>query len=171
MNNRITLSKYLKLKFGGKVAKISINGGFSCPNRINGSDGCLFCTDEGAGEFCGDGNKFIADQIHDGKAVMDRKWNNIGYIAYFQNFSNTCGSVDKLKKVYDEALQCEGVLGLAIATRPDCLDKNILELLKNYNEKTFLWIELGFQTSNENTANTINRGYDNTVFFVMQLRT
>ena len=164
MNDRITLSNYLKFKFGGKVAKISIDGGFSCPNRSNGENGCLFCTDEGAGEFSGDRIKSITDQIHDGKTIMDRKWKNIGYIAYFQNFTNTYDSIEHLKEKYDEALQCEGVLGLAIATRPDCFSEEIYELLKSYNKKTFIWVELGFQTSNNNTAKIINRGYENTVF-------
>lgn len=164
MNNRITLSNYLKLKFGGKVAKISIDAGFSCPNRRNGGTGCLFCTDEGAGEFGGDKAKSITEQIKDGKIIMDKKWKNFGYIAYFQNFSNTYDSVEMLKNIYDEALRNKDILGLAIATRPDCFSKEIFDLLKSYNEKTLLWIELGFQTSNENTAKMINRGYSNAVF-------
>lgn len=164
MNDRITLSNYLKSRFGGKVAKISIDGGFSCPNRSNGGTGCLFCTDEGAGEFCGDSSKSITNQINDGKIIMDKKWTNIGYIAYFQNFSNTYGSIAKLKNIYDEALNCKDIIGIAIATRPDCFSEEIYELLKSYNEKTLLWIELGFQTSNENTSRLINRGYSNSVF-------
>ncbi len=163
MNDHFNLSNYLKLKFRGKVAKISIDGCFSCPNRGNGGTGCLFCTDEGAGEFSGDRKKSITEQIHDGKIIMDRKWKNIGYIVYFQSFSNTYDSIEHLKEKYDEALQCEGILGLAIATRPDCFSKEIFKLLKSYNKKTFIWVELGFQTSNEITAKIINRGYENTV--------
>lgn len=159
-----TLSEYLQNRFGGKIAKISIDGGFSCPNRENGGKGCLFCSKEGAGEFAGDLSESITGQIIAGKKIMDRKWKNKGYIAYFQNFTNTYGSIERLKYAYDEALACDGIVGLAIATRPDCLDKDILKLLNQYNEKILLWLELGFQTSNEKTADLINRGYGNNVF-------
>ncbi len=160
-----TISEYLKNQYGGKIAKISINGGFSCPNRESGGKGCLFCTDSGAGEFSGNPSEPIKKQISDGKKIMDRKWDNKGYIAYFQNFTNTYGSCDKLKKAYDEALSCEGVIGIAISTRPDCLGSEVIKLLDEYNRKTFLWVELGFQTSDENTASLINRGYGNFVFW------
>lgn len=164
MDKHKYLSQFLKENFGGKVAKISIDGGFTCPNRIAGGEGCLFCTEKGAGEFSGDSGKSISCQIAEGRAIMDKKWKNIGYIAYFQNYTNTYSDVRRLKKLYDEALSCEKVLGLAIATRPDCLGNDVLDLLDYYNKKTFLWIELGLQTSNPNTADIINRGYDNDVF-------
>jgi len=164
MDDIILLSDFLKSEFGGKVAKISLNGGFTCPNRLNGNKGCLFCTDTGAGEFSGNAEDSIQEQFISSRHIMDKKWNRIGYIAYFQNFTNTYGSLDKLKKVYNEALSQQDVLGLAVATRPDCLDDKILDLLSELNQQTFLWIELGFQTSNENTAEAVNRGYANNVF-------
>lgn len=163
MINNSYLSEYLKRKFGGKIAKISIDGGFTCPNRENGNVGCLFCSDSGAGEFSGNSQMSITEQIKNGKTNMDRKWNNSGYIAYFQNFTNTYDKVEKLRRIYEEAISCEGIIGLAIATRPDCLEDDILDLLANFNKKTFLWIELGFQTSNDLTSELINRGYKNKI--------
>jgi hypothetical protein len=106
----------------------------------------------------------ITRQLAEGKQIMDGKWNNTAYIAYFQNYTNTYGNPEKLQEAYDEALSFPGVCGIAIATRPDCIPDNILELLEEYNNKTFLWIELGLQTSNQRTADMINRGYQNDVF-------
>ncbi|MBN2557694.1 MAG: TIGR01212 family radical SAM protein [Clostridia bacterium] len=159
-----TLSEYFKDEFGFKVAKIGINAGLSCPNRDNGSGGCLFCTDAGAGEFAGNPELSISGQIAEGKKTCDLKWNCGGYIAYFQSFSNTYAPMDILRSKFDEAIGSDGILGLAIATRPDCIDGEIVNLLGEYDKRTFLWIELGFQTSNENTASLVNRGYSNEVF-------
>lgn len=164
MNDLNGLSDYLKKEFGGKIAKISIDGGFSCPNRENGGKGCLFCTDSGGGEFSQDKTKSIREQLENGKRVINLKWKSIGFIAYFQNFSNTYGDVSKLRKMYSEAISTEEIVGLAIATRPDCINEDVLNVLDEFNRKTFLWIELGLQTSNEITALLINRGYGNEVF-------
>lgn len=159
-----SLSAYLKEVFDGKIAKICIDGGFSCPNRENGGKGCLFCTDSGSGEFTQNRNDTIRKQIENGKKELVGKWKSKGYIAYFQNFTNTYESPDYLNEVYSQAIASEGIVGLAVATRPDCMEPEIIEILDNYNKRTFLWIELGLQTSNENTASLINRGYKNEIF-------
>lgn len=157
-----SLNTYLKDKFGCKVIKLSIDGGFSCPNR-DGSisyGGCIFCSEEGSGEFSGDRRLSITQQMKDQVQLLERKWPDSKYIAYFQNFTNTYDSLDNLRKKYDEALAFPNVVGIAIATRPDCLSMDILSLISEYNSKTFLWVELGLQTIHENTANFIRRGYD-----------
>lgn len=156
-----SLNSYLKNKFGCKVVKLSIDGGFSCPNR-DGSiayGGCIFCSENGSGEFAGDRKLSITQQMNDQIALLETKWPNSKYIAYFQNFTNTYDSVENLRKKYDEALSFPNVIGLAIATRPDCLNEDILKLLQEYNTKTFLWVELGLQSIHEKTAEFIRRGY------------
>lgn len=158
-----SLNQFLRDRFGGKVMKISLDGGFSCPNRdgkIN-KGGCIFCSERGSGDFSG--NRFlpIKDQFCQVKEVMNEKWKEGKYIAYFQAYTNTYDSVENLRKKYDEAVENEGVVALAIATRPDCIDDEICKLLKEYNERLYTWVELGFQTSNEETAVVINRGYKN----------
>lgn len=157
------LSEYLKEKFSGRVAKVCIDAGFSCPNRENGKKGCLFCTDMGAGEFSGNSNETILEQFNKGRKIMDRKWNNKAYIVYFQNFTNTYAHPKILTQLYSQALQCPEVVGIAIATRPDCIDDKVIDVLDKFNNETFLWVELGFQTSNEDTATLINRGYENKI--------
>lgn len=159
-----TLNNYLKDTFNGKIAKISINAGFSCPNRENGGMGCLFCTDSGGSEFSGDIERTITDQITEGKKMIAEKWDCKGFIVFFQNFSNTFASPDILRARYNEALEQENVIGIAIATRPDCFSEEIYELLEEYNSRTFLWIELGLQTSSELTSEIIEKGYENSVF-------
>lgn len=159
-----TLDSYLKKRFSGKIGKVCVDGGFSCPNRENGNRGCLFCTDAGAGEFAGDRKISIARQIEDQKKILKRKWKLKGFIAYFQNFTNTYGAIEELRDMYEQALNCNEIVGIAIATRPDCLSEPVMELLRDINKKAFLWIELGLQTCHQKTALLINRGYDSTVF-------
>ncbi|QQY79593.1 hypothetical protein EDD65_11051 [Keratinibaculum paraultunense] len=156
-----TLNYELRKQFGKKVMKLSLDGGFTCPNRDGtiGCRGCIFCGEEGAGEFTGSRNLSIKEQIEEQKRLLSNKWNTDKYIAYFQNFTNTYSSIEDLKKKYYEALSQDGVVGLAIATRPDCLSKDVLELLANINQKTYLWVELGLQTIHERTSNFIRRGY------------
>ncbi len=160
----LILSEYLKKRFDGRVAKVCVDAGFTCPNREDGRKGCLFCTDAGAGEFSGNPLEPISVQFEKGREVMDAKWDNKGYIIYFQNFTNTYARPEILNGKYTEALECAGVAGIAIATRPDCLDEGVLEVLEKFNRETLLWVELGFQTSNERTAGLINRGYGNDLF-------
>lgn len=166
MQSYPTLNQYLRTEFNKKMIKLPIDGGFSCPNRENGKKGCIFCSEKASGEFTYSDISIkdqITSQIKRYKDI-NKTDDQTGYIAYFQNFSNTYDTPKVLKEKYDEALSNENIKGIAIATRPDCINDDILELLKYYNDITHLWIELGFQTSNENTARFINRGYDNITF-------
>lgn len=159
--NYHTLDFELKKIFGEKAIKLSIDGGFTCPNRDGtiGKKGCIFCSERGSGDFNSDKSKSISQQIDEQKQIMSRKWKSNTYIAYFQNYTNTYDTVENLRKKFYEALSCENIRGLAIATRPDCITPEIADLLAELNTKTFLWVELGLQTLNENTANLIRRGY------------
>ena len=156
-----TLNNELRKEFGEKVMKLSLDGGFTCPNRDGtvGNEGCIFCSDEGSGEFAGSRFVSIKEQVEQQKELLSKKWKSDKYIVYFQNFTNTYKSVGELRKLYYEAISIEGVVGLAIATRPDCLDNDVLELLAELNEKTYLWIELGLQSIHEKSSDFIRRGY------------
>lgn len=167
MNNKnnndrfYSLNNYLKEKFGKKIYKVSLDGGFTCPNRDGkiSHKGCLFCSDRGSGEFTGERGKTITEQINEQLEFIKSKNNDGNVIAYFQNFTNTYGDIEYLRKIYYEALSHKKVIGIAIATRPDCLDDEVLSLLSEINEKFFMWIELGLQTAKDNIAEIINRGY------------
>lgn len=156
-----TLDFELKKIFGEKTIKLSIDGGFTCPNRDGtiGKKGCIFCSERGSGDFNSDKNKSISQQIDEQKQIMSRKWKSNTYVAYFQNYTNTYDTVENLKKKFYEALSCDNIRGLAIATRPDCINPEVADLLAELQLKTFLWVELGLQTINENTASLIRRGY------------
>lgn len=161
-----SLNYYLRNKFGEKVYKISLDGGFTCPNRDGrvGRGGCTFCSASGSGDYAGSRALSINKQFEDRKEMMEKKWKDGKYIAYFQAYTNTYAPVDILRKKYEEALQQKGVVALSIATRPDCIDDEIADLLKEISKKTYLWVELGLQTINDNTAKNFNRGYDLKVF-------
>ncbi len=153
------IGPWLKERFGERVVKLSLDGGFTCPNRDGrcGIGGCIFCPDDGSGAFAGT----IPQQI----SLLSRKWPDATkFLAYFQNHTNTYAPPERLRALWDEALAHPGVVGLAVATRPDCLPPEVLDLLEEYNEKTFLWIELGLQTAREDTARFINRCYENRVY-------
>lgn len=156
-----TLDYELKNVFGEKAIKLSIDGNFTCPNRDGtiSNNGCIFCSERGSGDFTSDKTKTISTQIYEQKEIMSKKWVSNSYIAYFQNYTNTYDSVENLRIKFYEALSCPNIKGLAIATRPDCINKEIIELLHEINSKTFLWIELGLQTINEETSIFIRRGY------------
>ena len=167
----LTLNNYLKDKYNEKVFKVSLNGNFSCPNRDGkiSTKGCLFCSAKGSGDFAGDRNLSIKEQFYQITEKLKDKWKEGSYIAYFQANTNTYGTVSELKKRYDQIIKDGKLLDekikiLSIATRPDCLDNDVLNLLNDLNKSIPLWIELGFQTSNESTANYINRGYNNECF-------
>jgi radical SAM protein (TIGR01212 family) len=147
------IGAYLKNEFGCKVIKLSIDGNFTCPNRDGtlSSGGCIFCSAEGSGEFASN----IPDQIE----LLSNKWPNSKYLAYFQNHTNTYAPVSELREKFYAALDYPGVVGIAIATRPDCLSDDVLELLNEINKITYLWVELGLQTIHEDTAILINRCY------------
>ena len=158
------LNQYLKTKFGQRVLKICIDGGFTCPNRDGkiGLGGCIFCSQQGSGEHlisC----KSITEQIQ--QYFSSYRANRANrFIAYFQNFTNTYDSVENLKAKYDAVFIDDRIVGLAIATRPDCIDEKIVALLKSYTKRHFVWVELGLQTSNEKTGEIIHRGYRNEQF-------
>lgn len=153
-------------KFGCKVYKLSLDGGFTCPNRdgTKGFGGCIFCSALGGGEFAEKGAN-ISEQLEKAKIRVERKIKSGKYIAYFQSFTNTYAPVEVLKKIYYEAIAPEYIVGLAIGTRPDCLSKATVELLAEINLIKPVSVELGLQTSNEKTAEYIRRGYNNDCYF------
>ncbi len=155
-----TLDYELKKIFGEKTIKLSIDGNFTCPNRDGtiGYGGCIFCSERGSGDFTERG-KTITEQIVEQKQFMSKKWKSTTYIAYFQNYTNTYDTVDNLRKKFYQALSCENIKGIAIATRPDCVNDEIADLLEELNQKTFLWVELGLQSIYNKTAQFIRRGY------------
>ena len=160
------LNSFLKENFKEKIYKVSLDGGFTCPNRDGkiSNKGCLFCSDKGSGEFAGDRCKTITTQIDEQIDFMKDKIGSSKVIAYFQNFTNTYGDIEYLRKIYYEALNHEKVIGIAIATRPDCLSDDVINLLDEINKKYFLWVELGLQTANDSIGKIINRGYDTKVY-------
>lgn len=157
------LSSYLKEKFGSKLLKLSIDGGFSCPNRQNGKSGCKFCSETGSGEFTTK-RKSITEQLNAQIDFLKEKNKSNGYIAYFQSYTNTFLPVEELRKMYYEAINFPNVKVLSIATRADCFNEDIYNLLAELNEKIEVWIELGLQSSNENTRNNMNIGYSTETF-------
>lgn len=156
-----TLNSYLKNKFGCKVYKLAIDGGFTCPNRDGtlGTRGCIFCSRGGSGEFAESKEKSVTQQIDDGKKLVEKKIKDGKYIAYFQAFTNTYAPVCKLKSLYTEAINHPDIVALSIGTRPDCLGDDVLELLDEMNKIKPVFIELGLQTIHEDTAQYIRRGY------------
>ena len=156
-----TLNSYLKNKFGCKVYKLAIDGGFTCPNRDGtlGTRGCIFCSRGGSGEFAESKEKSVTQQIDDGKKRVEKKIKDGKYIAYFQAFTNTYAPVCKLKSLYAEAINHPDIVALSIGTRPDCLGDDVLELLDEMNKIKPVFVELGLQTIHENTAQYIRRGY------------
>lgn len=161
-----SLNEYYRSIFGRKAAKISLNGGFTCPNRDGtcGWRGCLFCSAGGSGEFAENTALSISEQIVHGKAQTAGKWKDPAYIAYFQAFTNTYAPVEELRQKYEEALSCPDIEGLSIATRADCLPEDVLDLLTELNGRTRLWVELGLQTADEASAERIRRGYPLAIF-------
>ena len=161
-----SLNEYYREVFGRKTAKISLDGGFTCPNRDGtcGTRGCLFCSAGGSGDFAENASLSITEQVAQGKAQTSDKWKDPAYVAYFQAFTNTYAPAEELRQKYEEALSCEGVEGLSIATRADCLPEDVLDLLAELNQKTKLWVELGLQTADEISAEFIRRGYPFRVF-------
>lgn len=157
-----TINWELRNHFGHKVFKIPLDAGFTCPNRDGklSNKGCLFCSSRGSGDFAGDRKLDLPEQFTQVKEVMHKKWPKGKYIAYFQAFTNTYGSAGHLRQLYDFALKQPDVIGLAIATRPDCLPDDVLDLLSELNQRTYLWIELGLQTIHEKTAEDMNLKYN-----------
>ena len=161
-----SLNEYYQQKYGCKVYKLSISSGLSCPNRDGavGTGGCIFCSSGGSGEFAASCHLSVPDQLEEAKRRVKAKTGDNAYIAYFQPFSNTYGGVDYLKKIYREAIAPKEIVGLSIATRPDCLPKDVLDLLCEINRMKPVTVELGLQTIHPATAAYIRRGYDLSVY-------
>ena len=164
--NYTSLNTYLKERFGCKVYKLAIDGGFTCPNRDGTIDtrGCIFCSKGGSGEFAGSRTLSITEQIEQGKRLVEKKIKDGKYIAYFQAFTNTYAPIDELRAKYYEALNHPDIIALSIATRPDCLGEDVLQLLDEINKIKPVFVELGLQTIHEKTAEYIRRGYPLSVY-------
>ncbi|SDB06076.1 hypothetical protein SAMN02910298_00157 [Pseudobutyrivibrio sp. YE44] len=166
----ISLSDYLKDKYNTKVYKLSLTSGCTCPNRDGtiSTGGCIFCSEGGSGDFATSGS--IENQISDAKKRVDNKISSKipaserKYIAYFQSFTNTYGDQDRLMTMFSKVLEYPEIVGLSIGTRPDCLTDDMISFLSNVNKHKEVWVELGLQTINEDTATYINRGYKLSVF-------
>lgn len=165
MENRYNhFNEFLKNKFGERTLKICIDGGFTCPNRDGtcGYGGCIFCSEKGSGDHINSAfsiSNQVKNYFSSYKASRANK-----FIAYFQNFTNTYDTLQNLKAKYDAALIDDRIVALAIATRPDCITEDIVNLIASYSDKYYVWVELGFQTSNDETGNKINRGYSSQDF-------
>ncbi len=161
-----SFNQYLKDTFGCKVYKISINAGFTCPNRDGtlGTRGCIFCSKGGSGDFAESSTLSVTEQIESGKQRVSKKIKSGKYIAYFQAFTNTYAPIDVLAEKYCEAINHPDIVGISIATRPDCLGEEVLTLLSEINKIKPVFVELGLQTIHEKTAEYIRRGYPLSVY-------
>ncbi len=164
--NYTRLSDHYRKKFGCKVYKLSIDAGFTCPNRDGtcGIGGCIFCSDRGSGEFAETGGT-VTDQLNRAKSRVAAKNKDGKYMSYFQAFTNTYAPVETLRELYLEAMAPEDIVGIAIGTRPDCLGDDVIELLKELNSIKPVSVELGLQTIHEASVSYIRRGYGNQVYF------
>ena len=162
----VTVGEYLKSKYGCKVYRIALDGGFTCPNRDGkiSTGGCIFCSAGGSGDFAESRELSISEQIEKGKERVAGKIKDGKYIAYFQAFTNTYAPVSKLRELFTEAINHTDIVGLSIATRPDCLPEDVLDLLDELNRLKPVWVELGLQTIHERTAEYIRRGYPLAVY-------
>ncbi|HCZ2827893.1 TPA: TIGR01212 family radical SAM protein [Staphylococcus aureus] len=162
-----TWNYHLKNKFGQKIFKVALDGGFDCPNRDGtvAHGGCTFCSAAGIGDFAGNRADSIAVQFKEIKEKMHEKWHEGKYIAYFQAFTNTHAPVAVLKEKFEPVLKEPGVVGLSIGTRPDCLPDDVVEYLADLNQRTYLWVELGLQTIHQSTSDLINRAHDMKTYY------
>lgn len=163
MNKRYNdLNTYLRSIFGCRVQKITIDAGLSCPNRDGSvsTGGCIYCNPRGSGTGAHAKGHSVTDQILAGEKALSRRYKAKKFIAYFQSFSNTYAPVDILKKLYEEALSIDDIVGLSIGTRPDCVDEQILNLLEGYAKNHLIWIEYGLQSAHDKSLVLINRGHD-----------
>lgn len=157
-----TWNYYLRTTFGAKIFKVPLDAGFSCPNRDGRitTGGCTFCSARGSGDFAGSRRDDLVTQFNEIKGRMHQKWPEAKYMGYFQAYTNTYAPVAELRDMYEVILEQEGNVGLAIATRPDCLPDDVVEYLAELNERTHLWVELGLQTVHDKTGELINRAHD-----------
>src|SRR5215472_3006031 len=156
-----TFNNFLKERFGERVYRVPLDAGFTCPNRdgVRAFGGCTFCDDRGSGAPTIDRYRTVEDQLSAGIARIRRRFKAKKFLAYFQAFTNTYAPEGILRKLYDIALQTPDVVGLCIGTRPDCLPDNVLDLLAEYDKRTFLWLEVGLQSVVNRTLDLINRGH------------
>lgn len=152
---------YLRELFGQRVQKISVDAGLSCPNRdgVLSEKGCIYCNSKGSGSGLAAKGMSIKDQIEAGKIGAIKKYKAKKFLAYFQSYSNTYTSVDHMQQMYDEALSCEGMAGMSIGTRPDCIDVQKLDLIQSYAQKYLVWLEYGLQSVHDKSLELINRGH------------
>ena len=157
-----TWNYFLRKKFGQKVSKVALNGGFTCPNRdgTKGVGGCIYCSNKLSGDFAGDPKTSIAEQLAYGKALVADKWKHVKYMAYFQAGTGTYAPTERLRALYEAALAGEDVVSLSIATRPDAIAPDVYDLLSALAERTFLTVELGLQSVSDQTGHRINRKTD-----------
>jgi radical SAM protein (TIGR01212 family) len=163
MNKRYNdLNTYLRSLYGCRVQKITVDAGFACPNRDGtvSTGGCIYCNARGSGTGAFDRGLSVTEQLLQGKRVLAGRYKAKKFLAYFQSFSNTYGALDRLQRLYDEALAVEDVVGLSIGTRPDCVTEAVLELLQDYAQKYLIWVEYGLQSARDATLALINRGHD-----------
>lgn len=160
------LNSYLRSIFGCRVQKISIDAGMSCPNRDGtlSSEGCIFCNALGSGTGAHQKGMSVSEQINKSKEILSRRYKAKKFIAYFQSYTNTYAPVDRLCRLYEEALCIEDIVGLSVGTRPDCINEDILSLLQSYTRKYLVWIEYGLQSAHDETLALINRGHDVNAF-------
>jgi radical SAM protein (TIGR01212 family) len=156
----------MRKQFNSKVFKVMLDAGFTCPNRDGSiaTGGCTFCSARGSGDFAGSRRDDLVTQFNTIRDLQHKKWPEAGYIGYFQAYTNTYAPVSELREYYELVLQQPGVVGLSIATRPDCLPEDVVEYLAELNERTYLWVEMGLQTIHEETSRLINRAHDTQCF-------
>lgn len=152
----------MRRQFGEKVFKVMLDAGFTCPNRDGkiATGGCTFCSARGSGDFAGSRRDDLITQFNSIRDLQHKKWPNAKYIGYFQAYTNTYAPVEELREYYETILALPGVVGLSIATRPDCLPDDVIDYLAELNERTYLWLEMGLQTVHESTSELINRAHD-----------
>lgn len=170
----ITIGEFTKREYGQKLYKLSLSAGFGCPNRINNQKGCIFCSERGSGDFSVDvsflrqsdtpDTGLLDERLNEAKQKVSSKFSGDKYIAYFQAFTNTYAPVSELRRVFMPIICRDDIAVLSIATRPDCLNEEIYELLKELQSVKPVWVELGLQTTNQESVSYIRRGYDNNVY-------
>lgn len=163
MNNQLYIDygTWIRQQFPFRVQKIAVDAGFTCPNRdgLVGTGGCTFCNNQTFNPSYCDRKKSVSQQLEEGKQFFARKYPDMKYLAYFQAFSNTYAPFPHLRQLYEEALAVEDVVGLVIGTRPDCLPDSLLDYLEELNQRTFLIVEIGIESANNQTLQRINRGH------------
>lgn len=160
------LNAHLRSVFGERVQKISVDAGLTCPNRdgSTGKGGCIYCNPQGSGTGLSSRGMSIREQIESAKKGVGQRYKAKKFLAYFQSFTNTYAPVERLKEMYDEAFSVEGVVGLSIGTRPDCVDQDKIDLIAGYAKEHLIWIEYGLQSVHDSTLRIINRGHDFAAF-------